>query len=211
MTNIANEVVVSRQNAPSSPRARIEKAFCRAAFDNLHIGIGGDAKPCYEFKGTLGSVKENSISEVWNGKSALDLRAKMIRGERDRRCWKCWEAEHAGGNSLRGMYNAGGPMPTDSSVTVQSLESKLPRTLDLRFSNICNLSCRTCGPACSTKWHSDAKKTEWWNDHRALVETFDSKDSALESLGPTLQSVQSIYFAGANRCCTRPIMPSCRS
>lgn len=130
---------------------RAEKAFCRAAFDNLHIAIGGDAKPCCEFKGTLGNVKENSIEEIWHAKSVNDLRSKMLRGERDKRCWKCWEAEDAGSNSLRSMYNAGGPIVTDSGITAPSLASALPRKLDLRFSNLCNLSCRTCGPECSTK------------------------------------------------------------
>jgi radical SAM protein with 4Fe4S-binding SPASM domain len=174
------------------------KSFCRAAFDNLHIAIGGDAKPCCEFKGKIGNVKENSIEEIWRAKPLDDLRAKMIRGERDRRCWKCYEAEDAGGSSLRTMFNSRGCMAADPGVTAQSLALELPRALDLRFSNLCNLSCRTCGPACSTKWYADAKQAEWWKLHHphALIDTFESKSTALESLGPTLENVERIYFAG---------------
>lgn len=174
------------------------KSFCRAAFDNLHIAIGGDAKPCCEFKGKIGNVKENPIEEIWRAKPLEDLRAKMIRGERDGRCWKCYEAEDAGGNSLRTMFNSRGPVAADPGVTAQSLATRLPRDLDLRFSNLCNLTCRTCGPACSTKWYSDAKQAEWWKLHRrhARIETFESKSAALESLGPTLENVERIYFAG---------------
>ncbi|MHB8886492.1 MAG: twitch domain-containing radical SAM protein [Methylovirgula sp.] len=174
-----------------------EKAFCRAAFDNLHIAIGGDVKPCCEFKGTLGNVKDNSVEEIWRAKPVSDLRVKMLNGERDKRCWKCWEAEDAGAHSLRNMYNSRSPVTADPGIAEQSLASTLPRTLDLRFSNLCNLSCRTCGPECSSKWYSDAKKAEWWKHRpRALIETFESKSAALESLGPTLENVESIYFAG---------------
>lgn len=177
---------------------QIEKAFCRAAFDNLHIAIGGGAKPCCEFKGSIGNVRENSVEEIWRAKPVTEFRSKILRGERDKRCWKCWEAEEAGKNSLRAMFNGRSAKAEEPFVSVQSPESALPRTLDIRFSNLCNLSCRTCGPDCSSKWYSDAKKAEWWKAHRshALIETFDSNSSALECLGPTLEVVESIYFAG---------------
>jgi MoaA/NifB/PqqE/SkfB family radical SAM enzyme len=174
----------------------IEKSFCRAAFDNLHIAIGGDAKPCCEFKDTIGNARSETVVEIWNGKSLADFRARMLSGERDKRCWKCWKAEDAGSNSLRQMFNSHGPMPLDGNA--ETLAAALPRRLDLRFSNLCNLSCRTCGPACSSKWYSEAKITEWWKTPApsALDETFSSTSEALEKLGPTLDQVEDIYFAG---------------
>ncbi len=54
--------------------------------------IGGEAKPCCEFKGIVGDVKKDSIEDIWSSKALEDLRAKMLRGERDQRCWKCYEA-----------------------------------------------------------------------------------------------------------------------
>lgn len=174
----------------------IERAFCRAAFDNLHIAIGGDAKPCCEFKDTIGNARTETVVEIWNGKSLKEFRDRMLSGERDKRCWKCWKAEDAGSNSLRHMFNSHGPMPLDGNT--KDLSSGLPRRLDLRFSNLCNLSCRTCGPACSSKWYSEAQITEWWKTPApgALDETFSSTSEALEKLGPTLDQVEDIYFAG---------------
>jgi MoaA/NifB/PqqE/SkfB family radical SAM enzyme len=173
-------------------------SFCRAAFESLHIAIGGEAKPCCEFKGDVGDVKESSIGEIWGAQPLNDLRAKMLRGERDKRCWKCYEAEDAGGSSLRDMFNSKGPVAADPNLTVQSLALELPRALDIRFSNLCNLTCRSCGPDCSTKWYVEAKQVEWWKRHRPrpLIKTFDSNASALESLRPALENVESIYFAG---------------
>ncbi len=173
-------------------------SFCRAAFDSLHIAIGGQAKPCCEFKGIVGDVKRDSVAEIWAAKPLEDLRAKMLRGERDKRCWKCYEAEEAGGSSLRNMFNTRGPVHADPNGATKSISGEMPRALDLRFSNLCNLSCRTCGPDCSTKWYSDAKKAEWWKLHRsrALIETFESQSTALDSLRPVLETVEGIYFAG---------------
>ena len=169
-----------------------------AAFENLHIAIGGEAKPCCEYKGSVGNVKEDSIEKIWSAKPLNDLRAKMMRDERDQRCWKCYEAEEAGGSSLREFFNARGPVAAAPGTTTAALAGELPRELDLRFSNLCNMSCRTCGPACSTKWYTDAKKAEWWKIHRphALIDTFESTSAAIESLRPALKNVERIYFAG---------------
>lgn len=176
--------------------SRNGKAFCRAAFDSLHIAIGGAAKPCCEFKDDIANLKETSIEEIWHSEALKDLRAKMLRDERDARCWKCYEAEEAGGVSLRERYNAGDKRNSDFDPQEQAAEPIL-RTLDIRFSNLCNLSCRTCGPDASTKWFADAKRLNWWKlDAHALNETFASKSAALEALGPALETIEGIYFAG---------------
>jgi radical SAM protein with 4Fe4S-binding SPASM domain len=176
--------------------AGYEKAFCRAAFESLHVAIGGSAKPCCEFKGEIGSLKETSLEGLWHSESLKDLRAKMLRGERDAGCRKCYDAEDAGGVSLRNWYNAGDKLNSDFDERV-NLANPILRTLDIRFSNLCNLSCRTCGPDASTKWYADAKHLNWWKlDAHALNETFTSKSAALEALGPALETIEGIYFAG---------------
>ena len=171
-------------------------AFCRAAFESLHIAIGGATKPCCEFKDEIANLKESSIEEIWHSEPLVDLRAKMLRGERDARCWKCYEAEEAGGVSLRDRYNAGDKRNSDFDPQERSAIPIL-RTLDLRFSNLCNLSCRTCGPESSTKWFADAKRLNWWNlGENALTETFTSQVAALKILGSALDTIEGIYFAG---------------
>ncbi len=169
------------------------QSFCRAAFQSLHISIGGVAKPCCEFEGNIGDAKTNSIDEIWNSAALSDLRTKMLRDERDAGCRKCYNLEDAGANSLRHTFNGSEPISATSDFTA----NVRPTHLDIRFSNLCNLSCRSCGPDASTKWYADAKKlTQWKLGPSALVETFASKTAALESLGPTLETVERIYFAG---------------
>ncbi len=120
----------------------------------------------------------------------------MLRGKRDARCRKCYEAEDAGGVSLRDRYNAGDKLNSDFDPR-KHLAKPILQTLDIRFSNLCNLSCRTCGPDASTKWFADAKRLNWWKlDAKALNETFASNSAALEALGPALETIKGIYFAG---------------
>ncbi len=175
------------------------QSFCRAAFENLHISIGGIAKPCCEFEGSVGDAKTKSIDEIFRSDSLKELREKMLRDERDDRCRKCYNLEDAGASSLRHMINGPEPISATSAFPAHAR----PKHLDLRFSNLCNLSCRSCGPDASTKWYSDAKKlTQWKLGPNALVETFASKTAAMESLGPTLETVERIYFAGGE-----PLLP----
>jgi radical SAM protein with 4Fe4S-binding SPASM domain len=174
---------------------RKSQAFCRAAFENLHLAIGGDVKPCCEFAGQVGSIKDNTIAKIWHSESLKELRLKMIRDERDQRCWKCYEEEASGGQSLRDLYNA--RFGENASPTSHTSTRDLPRTLDLRFSNLCNLSCRTCGPGASTKWYNDAKRLGRWRSLASVrKEPFASTAAALNALRPALKSVEGIYFAG---------------
>ena len=179
----------------SATQICMSKAFCRAAFENLHISIGGQAKPCCEFEGSIGSTRKNSIEEIWSSHEINDLRAKMLRGERDGGCRKCYNVEEAGGVSLREMFN-GDELVADVP-DAQSITPPSPKYLDIRFSNLCNLSCRTCGPDASTRWHADAKRLNFWDiGPSALVKTFGPKLPAIDALGRVLETVETIYFAG---------------
>jgi radical SAM protein with 4Fe4S-binding SPASM domain len=188
------------QNAGSddSPDARrTPKAFCRAAFGQLHISIGGDVKPCCEFTTPIGNLQKQSLKNIWFSEPLAELRKKMLRGEPDSRCWKCDEKEDADVYSLRDMYNAKDFLGNARYWSQAEHETDLPKALDLRFSNLCNLSCRTCGPEASTKWHSDATKLGWWGRNpQGLNETFASTAAAIETLSPVLGTIDEIYFAG---------------
>jgi MoaA/NifB/PqqE/SkfB family radical SAM enzyme len=197
MEDMRLDVAAQGREPPAASAQQKGGSFCRAAFESLHLSIGGAARPCCEFQGDLGSVKESSVEEIWRAPAFQDLRAKMLRGERDDGCRKCYEAEDAGGRSQRDIRNAGWFASGKSPAMSLSAIPELPLTLDLRFSNLCNLSCRTCGPDASTKWFAEARELGWWKPNaNPLVETFISTSAALDALGPTLQTVEAIYFAG---------------
>jgi MoaA/NifB/PqqE/SkfB family radical SAM enzyme len=179
-------------------------AFCAAPFHNLSVAIGGVATPCCEFKGDCGNVKQQSIEDVWQGEAFREFRAKMLRDERDDRCSKCYEMEETGGYSLRKMFNTrqvghadrSGRPAEAAGPADESLAPALPITLDIRFSNLCNFSCRMCGPAASSKWFSDSREMGWTPAPGALITTFTSTEAAIQGLRPLLPTIELIYFAG---------------
>jgi len=70
---------------------------------------------------------------------------------------------------------------------------------DIRFSNLCNLRCRTCGPTFSSQWYQDQTQLagpEWARQNRVLNIAGRDKNDMWEQLIPHLDHVEKIYFAG---------------
>jgi len=188
---------------PGEELVRNGRAFCAAPWVNLSVAIGGVATPCCMIKGNFGDVKQQSIEDIWHGQEFRDFRSKMLRDEADERCCKCYETEATGGQSQRKQFNLrhAGKLSVSGCLVAagqdaDSLVPDLPITLDIRFSNLCNFSCRMCGHGASSKWFSEARKMGWAAGPDALITTFTSTDAAVRALRPLLATVESIYFAG---------------
>jgi MoaA/NifB/PqqE/SkfB family radical SAM enzyme len=67
---------------------------------------------------------------------------------------------------------------------------------DFRFSNLCNLKCRSCGPRYSSAWVPDAKKLGYTDQEKVWnIEAVDDKTN-FDFLKDQVQHVQKVYFAG---------------
>ena len=70
---------------------------------------------------------------------------------------------------------------------------------DIRFSNLCNLSCRSCGHIFSSSWYQDQAKLagpRWAEQNTALNYAGRTSTDMWEQLIPHLDYVEQIYFAG---------------
>ena len=70
---------------------------------------------------------------------------------------------------------------------------------DIRFSNLCNLSCRSCGHIFSSSWYQDQAKLagpEWKRTHKVLNYAGRFETDAWEQLVEHIDHVEQIYFAG---------------
>ena len=106
-------------------------------------------------------------------------------------CSTCYKNEAAGFSSLRlgknqqyqdQITNITAGMKNDGFV------EPLIRSLDFRFSNLCNLKCRTCGPEFSSSW---AKETGI-----DTVNPQNLSENAVDILKDQYQNIERIYFAG---------------
>jgi sulfatase maturation enzyme AslB (radical SAM superfamily) len=191
----------SLPSTPGSIASQVppDNAMCIAPWVHLAVAIGGAASPCCLFDGKLGDARAESIPDIWNGAGFRELRAAMLSGARDQRCRRCFEAEETGGMSLREQFNTdlARHMPRTRGVRPDDpVAPPPPISLDIRFDNLCNFTCRTCYHGASSKWFTEAKRMNWAAAPDALIESFNSPADGVAALSPLLDQVESIYWAG---------------
>lgn len=109
----------------------------------------------------LGNLSDNSLEEIWNSERMRGLRVNMLSGKRSLECTRCYQADAAGNHSKRQAFNQEFIKNFDDvekSRPDGTVEDFKMRYLDIRFSNICNFRCRSCGPQLSSAWYEDSIK-----------------------------------------------------
>jgi len=192
-----------------SQKAKESKTFCIYPWVHQYVGPMGDVKPCcvYTQEMQLGSMKENTLKEIWNNDTTKQMRLDMLNGVEVEGCAKCNNRVGIV-KPYRDEVNTMFFSPNDTNValvdTTQedgTLDTHELQFIDARFNNLCNLKCRTCGPRFSTSWHEDYQKakpkSEGFDPHESALQ-FPGKDQdqLLEEIMPHLSSVRHIYFAG---------------
>lgn len=124
----------------------------------------------------------------------------MLKGEKSDVCKFCYQAEEHGAQSFRTSKNEmldqmiSADEIRDMTNPDGSLKNFKMRYWDVRFSNVCNLSCRMCGPEYS---HTAAKEEEvkFNGSYVKKAHDTDDFDSVIEKYGP-LDELYDVYFAG---------------
>jgi len=140
-----------------------------------HIGIqqNGDYRMCCQMvhqpygkladgEGGHMNVLRHTMDDARNHDTMREVRRSMIQGKRHTLCRLCYEEEDAGLPSRR--------ITTNDRVSQPHMERMLTETApdgsidtdafpltyyDIRFGNLCNLKCRSCGPSDSSMWYED--------------------------------------------------------
>jgi organic radical activating enzyme len=133
------------------------------------------------------------------------MRTNMLAGKECKECTKCYEQEQHGAFSMRNDSNRNyGHHIAEAEQTNQdgSLDDFKIRYWDVRFSNLCNFSCRSCGPIFSSNWYNDhvklyGKKPDVLGRDMARVEyTAGNEGSMLEQMEQHIPYLEQVYFAG---------------
>jgi radical SAM protein with 4Fe4S-binding SPASM domain len=173
------------------------KTFCIYPWIHLHAYPTGEAYPCChsEMKYPVGNCRENTLEEIWQGASMQQLRADMLSETTNPACGRCYEQEANGFFSGRKSANK------HHGHHVKKLD-KNPFEMtywDIRFSNLCNLKCRSCGHIFSSQWYQDQAKLAGgdWKDRNTVLNYAGRTELDMwEQLEPHLDYVEQIYFAG---------------
>ena len=110
---------------------------------------------------TLG---KDSIDDIMNSDYYKQTRLQMLNGEVPKACERCFIEEQNGIRSKRLEENENYKdftIENAKSITNDSGKIKVPmKFVELRLGNLCNVKCRSCNPASSTKWVKEYKELE---------------------------------------------------
>ena len=174
------------------------KTFCIYPWIHLHAYPTGEAYPCCHAEmgvGQVGDCHKNTLKEIFHSDPMNELRTNMLTETTSPACQRCYEQEESGFFSGRRSANK------HHGHHIKKLEST-PFEMtywDIRFSNLCNLSCRSCGHIFSSSWYQDQAKLagpNWAQQNKPLNIAGRNKDDMWEQLIPHLDYVEQIYFAG---------------
>jgi MoaA/NifB/PqqE/SkfB family radical SAM enzyme len=182
------------------------KHFCVLPWVHLHVtGLGYMAPCCLQTEGPdstgYGSLNVKSFPELWQGKAIRDFRLKMLADEMDQHCVNCYQDETVNKISLRvrsnNTYRKHLDWVAETDPAGYAPQAK-PVYWDLRFSNQCNLKCRTCNSSSSSSWYPDEKALGKLDANKtgAIVNGIKNTAAFLMDLEPYYRSVEGIYFAG---------------
>lgn len=179
-----------------------------APWIHMHVWPNGRAFPCCLSEHTngkdYGNTNKNTIAELWNSDLAKSLRRNMLDDKPSSACTRCYELEgDADAYTLR--KNLNNKFGNEHFYKVEkthpdgSHDNPNFTYMDFRFSNICNMKCRTCSPTFSSSWYDDyIKKFGSVNPDIAEQKFIQLKNKPgfLEELWPLLDTVEEIYWAG---------------
>jgi MoaA/NifB/PqqE/SkfB family radical SAM enzyme len=148
----------------------------------------------------VGDTQTQSLQEIWNGPEMRELRMNMLQDTPSKECRRCYELEENGMGTLRqGSIDNFGKNHWDK-VDATSDDGSAGEVnmsyLDIRFSNLCNLKCRSCGPQFSSSWFEDHKEAYGDPGHKKILKVRDDMLNFMNELEPLLGSVERVYWAG---------------
>ena len=181
------------------------KTFCMYPWIHLHAYPTGEAFPCCHAEmniGKIGNCRTQELKEIWNDTRLKLLRKDMLNEVANPTCNRCYEQENNGFFSGRQSANKhhGHHINRVEQTQLDGHVEKFEMTYwDIRFSNLCNLSCRSCGHIFSSSWYQDQAKLAGgdWKDRNTVLNYAGRTETDMwEQLEPHLDYVEQIYFAG---------------
>jgi len=184
------------------------ETFCMIPWVSIHTTPTGQAAPCCISKSCsdnigIGNSNVNTLDELVNSPKMKQLRLDMIKGTKNPECANCHKHDAQGVPSFRTQSNT--VWAKDLIQVVENTDLKTGKIsnfkmkyFDVRFSNICNFKCRTCGSAFSTQWEQEDLKSQELTGlpmYAVQLEKGNRKEFVQEVL-EHIPNMEVAYFAG---------------
>lgn len=175
------------------------KVFCMFPWVHLNVTPRGNVYPCcsVDYTDPIGSVKDNSLQEIFNNDRMKTIRKNMLNGVESKECRFCYQHEITSPYSFRSYANEQFGKYFDEIVPQTEEDGFLNKFemkyIDIRFSNICNFKCRTCGAEFSSRWATEDKKH---SNGKYVITHADESGKLLDEVLTHLDHVDLLYFGG---------------
>jgi radical SAM protein with 4Fe4S-binding SPASM domain len=175
--------------------------FCMLPWIHLHAFPDGRAYPCClsEYNMPVGDLKTQTMKQVWNSEGMREMRTNMLNHKPSKECSRCYEQEKSGFVSMRHSMsqNFGHHVElVDKTLADGTLEDFKIRYYDIRFSNVCNFRCRSCGSTFSSNWYNDEVKLWGPKDQPRIMYAGRTEEDMWEQMQEHIPHLERIYFAG---------------
>jgi organic radical activating enzyme len=150
--------------------------YCPLAWGSVALRNNGDFRLCChanisassgilrDERGTPLNIATTSVDQIQNHPDLLAVRQSFLKDEWPAACVRCQTEEEAGLKSGRSHAL----QRVKNEKLEEEFLARLKRTqadgrldsaaiveMDVRFGNLCNLKCRSCGPTDSSSWYGD--------------------------------------------------------
>ena len=175
------------------------KEFCMFPWLHLNVTPKGDIYPCCsnDYTEPFGNTKETSLKDAFNNEKMKQLRLDMLNGRKNKICDFCYKHEDSGPHSFRNYSKEMFAHRFDETVPTTLEDGTVPdfnmHYFDIRFSNICNFKCRTCGSEFSSKWGEEMRKN--YDPKHPVVIHADPKGNLLQEVLDQVDNIDLAYFA----------------
>jgi len=189
------------------------KHFCVLPWIHFHAWPNKNVLPCCIADSSSPVSKtpsgDETILDMMNSEQYKDVRLAMLEDAPLDICKRCYDVEELGTWTMRQSHNTRrGEEYLDYIAETTNEDGSLNEFkmayMDIRFSNLCNMKCRSCGPDCSSQWAQEYSslcnnnKDELWDKHRIdkIIINNNDDNTFLPKLKEHLKDVQEVYFAG---------------
>jgi len=194
-----------RQKAIKKKLLKESEVFCMAPWVHQYMFPDGKVFPCCISANDLDDVlghlgNGDTLEEIWNNAPTKKLRKNMLNGVKSNICEGCYRYQALGKKSSREEFNEMFGNHIDLVENTRkdgSLENFDLKFIDFRFSNICNLRCRTCSHHFSNKWFEESRLLGCGTGAgHSLIYPVKSIHELWEQIEPILQGLERVHFAG---------------
>lgn len=132
--------------------------FCRMPWQGLMYNFDGKVKNCIRSIDTMpiGDIKHQPIEQIVVGRENVNRQNKIVNRQPVTSCSTCYELEHG---------KKGFDIISDRVFYIKELKETPTNlyqanqfdlaTIDVRWTNLCNLACVYCGPEYSSRWANE--------------------------------------------------------